>query len=30
MTIQGWALILAFVAILVALAKPVGGWLFAL
>jgi K+-transporting ATPase ATPase A chain len=30
MTIQGWILILAFVAILLALAKPVGLWLFAL
>lgn len=30
MTIQGWILIIAFVAILVALAKPVGMWLFAL
>jgi K+-transporting ATPase ATPase A chain len=30
MTIQGWTLILAFVAILVALAKPMGTWLFAL
>ncbi|MDR6788429.1 K+-transporting ATPase ATPase A chain [Sphingomonas sp. BE138] len=30
MTIQGWTLILAFVAILLALAKPVGLWLFAL
>lgn len=30
MTIQGWGLILVFVAILVALAKPVGMWLFAL
>lgn len=29
MTIQGWALILAFVAITVALTKPVGIWLFA-
>ncbi|MDB5725544.1 MAG: potassium-transporting ATPase subunit KdpA [Novosphingobium sp.] len=29
MTIQGWTLIVLFVAILVALAKPVGGWLFA-
>lgn len=30
MTIQGWGLILAFVAVLLALAKPVGLWLFAL
>jgi potassium-transporting ATPase potassium-binding subunit len=30
MTIQGWILILAFVGILLALAKPVGLWLFAL
>lgn len=30
MTIQGWALILVFTAILVALAKPMGMWLFAL
>lgn len=30
MTIQGWGLILVFTAILVALAKPVGMWLFAL
>ncbi|KHL26554.1 potassium-transporting ATPase subunit A [Croceibacterium mercuriale] len=30
MTFQGWSLILAFVAILLALAKPVGLWLFAL
>jgi K+-transporting ATPase ATPase A chain len=30
MTIQGWMLILFFVAILVALAKPMGLWLFAL
>jgi K+-transporting ATPase ATPase A chain len=30
MTIQGWALILAFVGILLALTKPVGQWLFAL
>ncbi|MDE8653832.1 potassium-transporting ATPase subunit KdpA [Novosphingobium album (ex Liu et al. 2023)] len=30
MTLQGWLLILAFVAILVALAKPIGLWLFAL
>lgn len=30
MTIQGWALILVFTAILVALAKPTGMWLFAL
>lgn len=30
MTFQGWFLILAFVAILLALAKPVGLWLFAL
>ncbi len=29
MTVQGWALILVFVAILVALAKPMGMWLFA-
>jgi K+-transporting ATPase ATPase A chain len=29
MTIQGWTLIVLFVAILVALAKPVGAWLFA-
>ena len=30
MTIQGWGLILAFVAVLLALAKPTGMWLFAL
>jgi K+-transporting ATPase ATPase A chain len=30
MTIQGWTLILVFIAILVALAKPMGMWLFAL
>ena len=30
MTFQGWFLILGFVALLVALAKPVGLWLFAL
>lgn len=30
MTIQGWTLILVFTAILVALAKPMGLWLFAL
>ena len=30
MTIQGWGLILVFIAILIALAKPVGMWLFAL
>jgi len=30
MTYQGWALILLFVAIIVALAKPIGLWLFAL
>ncbi|MCW2336007.1 K+-transporting ATPase ATPase A chain [Sphingobium sp. B2D3A] len=30
MTVQGWTLILAFVGILLALAKPVGLWLFAL
>lgn len=30
MTIQGWILILAFVGILLALAKPMGLWLFAL
>jgi K+-transporting ATPase ATPase A chain len=30
MTIQGWLLILGFVAILLALTKPVGMWLFAL
>lgn len=30
MTLQGWALILGFVAILLALTKPVGTWLFAL
>src|SRR3546814_3861543 len=30
MTIAGWALILSFVAILFALAKPLGLWLFAL
>jgi potassium-transporting ATPase potassium-binding subunit len=30
MTFQGWALILGFVAILIALTKPVGAWLFAL
>jgi K+-transporting ATPase ATPase A chain len=30
MTIQGWILILGFTAILLALTKPVGAWLFAL
>ena len=30
MTLQGWFLILGFVAILLALTKPVGAWLFAL
>lgn len=30
MTLQGWLLILGFVAILLALAKPIGLWLFAL
>ena len=30
MTIQGWTLIIGFVAILLALTKPVGAWLFAL
>ncbi len=30
MTIQGWMLILGFVAVLLALARPVGQWLFAL
>ena len=30
MTLQGWMMIAAFVAILVALTKPVGAWLFAL
>jgi K+-transporting ATPase ATPase A chain len=30
MTIQGWILILGFVAILLALTKPMGSWLFAL
>jgi K+-transporting ATPase ATPase A chain len=30
MTIQGWILIIAFVAILLALTKPMGMWLFAL
>lgn len=30
MTLQGWALILGFVAILLALTKPVGAWLFTL
>ena len=30
MTLQGWALILLFVGILAALAKPAGLWLFAL
>jgi K+-transporting ATPase ATPase A chain len=30
MTIQGWTLILVFTAILVALAKPMGMWMFAL
>ncbi len=30
MTIQGWALILAFTLLIVALAKPMGMWLFAL
>ncbi len=30
MTFQGWSLILGFVAILLALTKPVGTWLFAL
>ncbi|RST31520.1 potassium-transporting ATPase subunit KdpA [Sphingomonas ginkgonis] len=30
MTLQGWLLILAFVAILLALTRPIGTWLFAL
>lgn len=30
MTLQGWLLILGFVAVLLALTKPVGAWLFAL
>jgi potassium-transporting ATPase potassium-binding subunit len=30
MTIQGWAVILAFIGIMLALAKPAGVWLFAL
>lgn len=30
MTVQGWALILVFIALVVALAKPIGLWLFAL
>ncbi|MGO7251918.1 potassium-transporting ATPase subunit KdpA, partial [Rhizobium brockwellii] len=30
MTLQGWALILGFVGLLLALTKPVGAWLFAL
>lgn len=30
MTVQGWALILVFTALIVALAKPMGLWLFAL
>src|SRR3546814_3119587 len=30
MTASGWALILLFIAILAALAKPIGLWLFAL
>ncbi|WP_159977841.1 MULTISPECIES: potassium-transporting ATPase subunit KdpA [unclassified Novosphingobium] len=30
MTIQGWSLILLFTALVVALAKPMGAWLFAL
>ncbi|RYD59655.1 MAG: potassium-transporting ATPase subunit KdpA [Sphingomonadales bacterium] len=30
MTIQGWTLVVLFVAILVALAKPMGAWIFAL
>jgi K+-transporting ATPase ATPase A chain len=30
MTIQGWILIFAFIAILIALTKPIGMWLFAL
>ena len=30
MTIQGWTLILVFTAVIVALAKPMGMWLFAL
>jgi K+-transporting ATPase ATPase A chain len=30
MTLQGWFLILGFVAILLALTKPIGAWLFAL
>ncbi len=30
MTIQGWILILVFVAILIALTKPMGSWLFTL
>ena len=30
MTVQGWTLILVFIALTVALAKPMGLWLFAL
>ena len=30
MTIQGWLLILIFTALVVAMAKPIGPWLFAL
>lgn len=30
MTIQGWTLIVLFVAIIAALAKPMGLWLFAI
>ena len=30
MTVQGWLLILAFIAVLLALVKPIGLWLFAL
>jgi K+-transporting ATPase ATPase A chain len=30
MTIQGWTLIILFVAIIVALTKPIGAWLFAI
>ena len=29
MTVQGWMLILVFLILLVALAKPMGSWLFA-
>ncbi len=30
MTFQGWTLIAAFIALVVALAKPTGSWLFAI